>query len=256
MAQPEGQFALDQYLMHHVENTHVWHPFPNVSIPLPWPLSLHFLMILLASGLLIFLFCKRYNKTGPYPRGRLTNALEAVVKFVRDDIAIEAMGEEEGRRMTPMLLTLFFLILTLNLMGLIPGFSTATANYNVTGGLMLVTFFYMTFGAIRKNGLKGFGQVFVLPGLPLFVSVPLEIVSFIVKPLVLMLRLFANLLGGHFVLLTLGGLVVIIGLVMIPAVIPISIFVYCLEIIVAFFQAFVFTILSATYIGQVYHPEH
>ncbi|MBZ0166881.1 MAG: F0F1 ATP synthase subunit A [Candidatus Omnitrophica bacterium] len=259
MAQPNGQFALDQYMMHHVENSHVWHlPFIP-AVPLPAPLSLHLMMILIASALLIYLFCRAFNCKEKYPRGRLTNALEAMVIFIRDEIAIETLGEEEGKKMAPLFCSLFFLILTLNLMGLIPLFSTATANYNVTGGLMLVTFFYMTVGAIRKNGFKAFCHAFVLPGLPkaiLPLAIFLEIVSFFVKPFVLMLRLFANLLGGHFVLLTLTGLTVVLGLYVLPVVVPLAIFVYGLEIIVAFFQAYVFTILSATYIGQMYHPEH
>lgn len=261
MAKSEGKFALDQYLMHHVENSHEWHiPIPGFpGISLPYPLSLHLVMIFIASAWLIFLFCRCYNYKTKYPQGKVTNALEAIVLFIRDEIAIEAMGEEDGRKMTPMLCTIFLLILTLNLMGLIPIFSTATANYNVTGGLMLVTFTYMTVGAIRKNGFKKFCGAFVLPGLPaamLPLGIFLEIVGFIVKPMVLMLRLFANLLGGHFVLLTLTGLTVVLSLVVLPAVVPISVFVYGLEIVVAFFQAYVFTILSATYIGQMYHPEH
>ena len=124
---------------------------------------------------------------------------------------------------------------------------------------MLVTFFYMTVGAIRRNGFRKFCHAFVLPGLPKVMvpgGVVLELVGFIVRPTVLMLRLFANLLGGHFVLLTLTGMTVVLGLFVLPVIAPIAVFVYGLEIVVAFFQAYVFTILSATYIGQIYHPEH
>ncbi len=260
MAQPSGEgFKLDQYLLHHVENTHEWHlPF-GISVPLPYPLSLHLLMILIASSILILLFVVLYDKQSNRPRGRLSNALESFVLFIRNDIAIENLGEEDGRKMTPVFCTMFFMILTLNLLGLIPLFSTATANFNVTGGLMLATFFYLTVGAIRKNGFKGFCHAFVIPGVPKVLNpgmIVIEVLGLIIRSVVLMVRLFANLLGGHFVLLSLTGMSVVLGLITLPFVVPVVLFVYLLEIFVAFLQAYIFTFLSAIFIGQMYHPEH
>ncbi|MCA9402422.1 MAG: F0F1 ATP synthase subunit A [Candidatus Omnitrophica bacterium] len=261
MEQTGEQFSLGDHLLHHVANSHEWNlqlPFIP-TLPLPAPLSLHLVMQFIAVGLLGFVFWRFFDFKGKYPRGRWTNAIEAVVIFVRDDIAISMLGEEDGRKLTPLLCSFFFIILILNLMGLIPIFSTATANYNVTGGLMLVTFGFMTVGAIRKVGLKKFCGAFVLPDLPAWLTplgVFIEVLSFFIKPTVLMIRLFANMLGGHFVILTLTGLTAVLGAVIVPGVVPVVVFVYCLEIIVAFFQAFVFTVLSAQFIAMMYHPEH
>lgn len=259
MAQPGEEFRLDQYVFHHVENTHSWHLPWGQDIPLPAPMSLHLLMLLIASGILILLFVVLYDKKGGRPRGRLTNALESFVLFIRNDIAIENLGEEDGRRMTPVFCTMFFMILTMNLMGLIPIFSTATANFNVTGGLMLGTFSFMTVGAIRKNGLKGFSHAFIPSGVPLpvlLILIPIEFAGFLIRPLVLMIRLFANLLGGHLVLLSLTCMTVLLGIKVLPVIFPVVGFVYCLEIFVAFLQAYIFTFLSAIFIGQMYHPDH
>lgn len=248
-------------MLHHVANSHEWNLqlpfFPNISLPAP--LSLHLVMQFLGMGLLVFVIWRFFCFKEIYPRGRWTNAIEAVVLFIRDEIAVEMLGAQDGRKFTPLLCSFFFFILILNLLGLIPLFSTATANYNVTAGLMLVTFGFMTVGSIRRNGFKKFCGAFVLPDLPGFL-VPLgifiEVLSFFIKPMVLMIRLFANMLGGHFVILTLIGLTAVLGAGVAPGVIPIVVFVYCLEIIVAFFQAYVFTVLSAQFIGMMYHPEH
>ncbi|MGE0266848.1 MAG: F0F1 ATP synthase subunit A [Candidatus Omnitrophota bacterium] len=260
MAQPSGEnFELDQYIMHHVANGQEWVLPILPVIPLPKPLSLHLLMFLLAGAFLFIIFVLLYKEKNLRPYGRVTNAVEAFVLFIRNDIAIECLGEEDGRRMTPLFCTFFFLILTLNLMGLVPAFSTATANFNITGALALVTFGFMTAGAIKKNGLHGFIHAFIPSGVPLpmlFIMIPIEILGFFIKPFVLMVRLFANLLGGHFVLLSLMGMTVLIGLVTLPVVVPVVLFIYLLEIFVSFLQAYIFTFLSAMFISQMYHPEH
>ncbi|MBP9853286.1 MAG: F0F1 ATP synthase subunit A [Candidatus Omnitrophica bacterium] len=260
MSQPAGeQFALDDYIMHHVANGQEWAlPFLP-TIQLAKPLSLHLLMFFIASVFLFILLVLLYREKGHQPKGRVTNAIEAFVLFIRNEISIQCLGEEDGRRMTPLFCTFFFLILTLNLMGLIPIFSTATANFNITGALALVTFGYMTFGAIRKNGIGGFIHAFVPSGVPvviLFILIPIEILGFMIRPFVLMVRLFANLLGGHIVLLSLTGMTALIGMFTLPIVIPVVLFIYLLEIFVAFLQAYIFTFLSAMFISLFYHPEH
>lgn len=253
----DESFELQEYIMHHMQDAHVWHlPFLP-PIQLPSFLSLHVVMQILCGFFLIWIFCFLYNKKTYVPTG-LTNLLEVFVVFIRDDIAIKNLGEEDGRRMTPMFCTFFFFILVLNLMGLVPIFVTATANVNITGALALITFSFMVFGAIYKNGLKGFWQALTPPGVPwplLILLIPTELVSLLIKTFALMIRLSANMLGGHIVIFCLLGLVVILGAKALPSII-LAIFVSLLEVFVAFLQAYIFTLLSATFIGQMYRPQH
>ncbi|MCA9408198.1 MAG: F0F1 ATP synthase subunit A, partial [Candidatus Omnitrophica bacterium] len=205
-----GPFNLDNYILHHLNDTDQWHlPFLPV-INLPQHISLHGVMLFIASLILIYLFCFQYKKNERVPKG-ITNLLEIFVLFVRDQIAIAYLGKEDGRRMTPLFCTFFFFILTLNVMGLIPLFLTATANINVTAGLALITLSFMIFGAIYKNGLGGFFKAFIPSGVPgpvLLLLIPIEIVGLFIKSFALMIRLFANMLAGHIVILSLLGMVV------------------------------------------------
>ncbi len=250
-------FDLNEYIMHHLMDSHQWHlPFLP-PIELPSFLSLHALMVLICSAILIVLFCVLYKKDQHVPSG-LTNLLETFVVFVRNEIAVECMGKEEGRKMTPLLCTFFFFILGLNLMGMIPVFSTATANVNVTGGLALVTLCFMTFGAIYKNGFSGFWKAMVPSNVPSFilpVLVPVEFLGLFIKAFALTIRLFANMLAGHIVILSILGLVVLLGYAALPSIL-FAVFMSLLEILVAFLQAYIFTLLSAIFIGQTCHPNH
>lgn len=257
MAQPTDTFDLAQYALHHVQNAREWHlPF-GIRIPLPEHLSLHTVMLLIASGIMILLFTVFYRKNQRVPRG-LTNLLEAFVVFVRDEIAGQVLGKEEGRKFTPLLCTFFFFILVLNLLGMIPVFATATANISVTAALAFVTLCVIVFGAIRKNGIKGFARAFIPSGVPLLILiflVPMEFLGLFIKSFALMIRLFANMFGGHLVFFSIVGLVGSFGIVALP-VIMLSTFVYLLEILVAFLQAYIFTLLSAVFIAQFHYPEH
>ena len=250
-------FDLNTYIMHHVLNSNEWHlPFLP-PIPLPSFITLHGLMVIIWTVAMLWIFGFVYQKNARYPTG-ITNALEAIIIFIRNDISIEFLGKEDGKRMAPLFCTFFFFILGLNLMGLIPIFSTATSNINVTGALALVTFCFMVFGAIYKNGIVGFFKAFIPPGVPkpiLILLFPIEFVGIFIKTGALMIRLFANMLAGHIVILAMLGLVVILGIGALPAVL-LAIGVYALEVMVVFLQAFVFTLLSAIFIGQMYHPQH
>jgi F-type H+-transporting ATPase subunit a len=244
--------------MHHVGNADAWH-LPglfHVQFELP-TFSLHALMLVLAALLMLYLFGIRYRRDARVPTG-LTNMLEAIIVFIRDDIAINCLGEQDGRRMAHLFLSFFFFILALNLMGLVPIFASATANVNVTGGLAFVTLLFMTFGAIYRNGLGGFVHAFVPHGVPwpvLILLVPIELIGVFIKAFALMIRLFANMLAGHIVISALVGLVVVFGLGALPAV-GLAVGIYLLKILVAFLQAYIFTLLSAMFIGQIYHPAH
>jgi F-type H+-transporting ATPase subunit a len=158
-----------------------------------------------------------------------------------------------------MFLNFFFFILAFNLCGLIPIFPSVTGNFSATAALAVVTFLFMTLGAMVKNGPVGFFQAFVPHGLPtpiLFLVVPLEILGVFIKAFVLALRLFANLLAGHIALFSILGLAVSVSLFMAPVSLGLGLFVFLLEILIAFLQAYIFTMLSAMFIGQIYHPEH
>jgi F-type H+-transporting ATPase subunit a len=250
-------FDLGEYILHHMQDSHQWRlPFLP-PLQLPSFLSLHGLMLIIAALLLITIFCFIYDKRQRPPRG-LTNLLELLVIFIRDDIAKKNLGEDDGRRMTPFLCTMFFFILTLNLMGLIPIFSTATANPNVTGALAFFTLCFMIIGTLYKGGLKGFKSALVPAGVPkgiLVILVPIEFFGLFIKTGALMIRLFANMLAGHMVILAMLGLVLLMGFVALPSVI-LAVCVGVLEIFIAFLQAYIFTMLTAVFIGQMYHPPH
>ena len=248
--------AVMSYVMHHVTDSQHWAlPFLDITLP-PW-ISLHGVMLIIGAILLVALFAFAFRRTTPEPHG-LANVLEVLVKFVRDQIAIANLGEEDGRKMAPLLCTFFFFILMLNLMGLVPLFATATGNVNVTAGLALVTLAVMIFGAIYKNGVMGFLHAFVPHGVPwpiLIVLVPIEFMGMFIKAFALTIRLFANMFAGHIVIFSLIGLVVTYGAFALPAI-GLALAIYLLEILVAFLQAFVFTLLSAMFIAQIHHPAH
>lgn len=254
---PDHTFKIDEYITHHLADAHVWNlPFLP-AIQLPKYLSLHGVMVLLCAVFLVILFCILYKKDQKVPTG-INTVLEIFVEFIRDQIAVQAMGKKDGIKLTPFLCTIFFFILGLNLLGLVPLFSTATANINVTGALACIILFMLTVWIIWKNGISGFLKAFVPSGVPgpiLLLIVPLEFLGIFIKCFALMIRLFANMLAGHMVIYSLLGLVVMVGWLALPAVF-LAVAISALEVFVAFLQAYIFTILSAVFIGQMLHPEH
>ena len=250
-------FDLENYVMHHVSNSQEWHiPFLGV-VKIPALITLHGLMLIICTTFILYLFCFLYKKNQRVPHG-ITNVLELLIIFIRDEIAIASLGKKDGRKLTPLFCTFFFFILGLNLLGLIPLFSAATANINVTGALALITLCAMIFGAIYKNGFLGFLKSFVASGVPfpiLLILVPIKLLGVFIKAFALMIRLFANMLAGHIVILSIIGLVGLLGLVALPSII-LAVFVSLLEVFIAFLQAYIFTLLSAIFMGQLYHPEH
>ena len=258
MSAPEAEsFQLSDYIMHHVSNSNEWHlPF-NVHIPLPQYISLHGLMTLLGAAILILLFTVFYKHNARVPTG-LTNVLELGIIFVRDQIVYPFLGDEDGKRFLPVFCTLFFFILTLNLMGNIPLFATATANINLTAGLAFITFVMMTLGGLIRHGFIGFLKLFAPSGVPvpvLFILAPIEFIGLFTNPIALMIRLFVAMLAGHIVIAAFLGLILTFGIFALPIlVLPVAI--SGLEVGVAFLQAYIFTFLSALYLGQILHPEH
>ena len=211
---------------------------------------------------LLFAFGANRNPNQPVPHGPRQNILEMLVLFVRNEIAIPNIGKEEGPRYTSYLLSVFFFILTLNLLGLVPWASTATGNLGVTLALALITFILTQIASVRAAGAVGYVK-HMTGGAPWWIwpiMIPVEILGLFTKPFALMLRLFANMLAGHIVLFSLLGLIFIIGHVAVSIVaVPFAIFIYLLELFVAFLQAYIFVMLSALFIGMgvaMGHDEH
>ena len=189
---------------------------------------------------------------------------EEYVSFIRDGIVIPNMGEE-GRSMLSYFCTLFLFILSINLAGMIPNMKTATSNISVTAALALCSGLLILYSGLKYHGLIGFIKGFVPSGTPGWLVplvFPLEVISTLIKVCVLAIRLFANMLSGHMVLLCLLIIVFIIGQMhwvagvgsALPAM-ALEIFMTCLELLVAFLQAYVFTLLTAIFAGSVIHTH-
>ncbi len=216
--------------------------------------------------LLIFVSLARRYERGigrdTAPRGAFQNLFETLIVFVRDDIARPNLGDKY-RRYLPYLLTIFFFILTCNLLGLVPFGATATSNIAITG--VLATF---TFILTQLGGTKDYWKhVFWPPGVPTLVKpilIPVEILGLFTKPFALAIRLFANMTAGHLVILSLIGLIFTFGSLfgagagygVAPVSVAFSLFIYLLELLVAFIQAYIFTMLSALFIGMAVEEHH
>jgi F-type H+-transporting ATPase subunit a len=243
-------------IMHHVTDQ------PFLGLP-----SKHFVFLLLAAlaVVLIAQLALRSYRGGRIPRG-IGAAVESLVLFVRDEIAEPNIGHEDARRFTPLLCSFFFFILVAALLGLMPFSATSTGNLAVTMGLALVSFAAQQYAGISKYGVAGHFHNLIPPGLPVWllpIMVPVEILSLFTKPFALMIRLFANMLAGHMVITTLLLLISLMGqtsllggLAMAPVSILLSLFIMLLEVLVAFIQAYIFTLLSAIFIGMYAHPAH
>lgn len=227
--------------------------------------SLHVIMVWLAAIVLTLLVsraAKRTDQDGLVPSGRLRNFFEAIIVYLRDEVVYNIMGPTVGRRFMPLLMNFFFFILFLNLMGMIPSLATATGNVNVTGTLALITFFVTQISGMRENGFVGHWKALVPPGVPwplVPIMIPIEIMGMFTKPFALTVRLFANMIAGHIIILSFFGL--IFGLTLksiyiapLPFVGAVAISAF--EIFVAFLQAFIFMFLSTIFIYQAVHPEH
>ncbi|WP_411274285.1 F0F1 ATP synthase subunit A [Daejeonella sp.] len=218
------------------------------------------LLISVTVLLIVFIgIANAYKKReGKAPKG-LQSILEPIILFVRDDIAKPQLGHRYKGFM-PYLLTVFFFVWLNNLMGLIPFFpggANLTGNIAVTMMLALTTFVLTT-----VNGNKNYwGHVFT-PHVPWWLyplMIPVEIIGLFTKPIALMIRLFANITAGHILILSLISLIFIIKSVLVAGVaIPFVLFISVIELVVGFIQAFIFTILSALFIGMAVeeHAEH
>jgi F-type H+-transporting ATPase subunit a len=256
----------------------------------------HVLMLWIVAAILfavVTLAVRRYlRQERLVPSGFMT-ALEIVVEFVRDSIVLPNVGAKWVGSYTPLLLTLFCFILAANVIGLIPVFDvlalvnhtvvhadpesffarvlhggvTATGNFNVTAALATITFFAIIIAGVRAHGFVKHWTNMVPHGLPLPVTlmlIPIEIMGMFVRPFALTMRLAANMTGGHIAILAILSFVFIFaqmsaGLgvgVGVALSLPLAVGISALEIIVVAVQAYVFTLLTAVFIGMAIHAHH
>src|SRR5206468_3122573 len=205
----------------------------------------------------------RRHREGRAPGG-FGAAVEGLVLFVRNDVAIASIGHG-GEVFAPYILTLFFFILYCNLLGLFPWGAAATGNIAVTAGLALTAFFVIEISGFRALGPKGYLKTIVMvpPGMKgigavimAIIMTPVELIGKIVKPFALCLRLFANMTAGHFVILALVGLIFVFANWLIAGgTVVFVLFMMGLELLVAFLQAYIFALLTSVFIGLMQH-EH
>ena len=199
----------------------------------------------------------RKNRASKVPSG-LGNLVEVVVVFIRDEIVVPNMGPG-GIRYLPYLLTTFFFILLMNLLGMIPYGATPTGNVSVTAGLAVIAFIMIQYSAIRAQGfghylahLTGGVHWALWP-----IMLPIEILGLFTKPFALCIRLFANMTGGHLVIVSLLGLIFLFKtyfIVPIPILFVLGI--NMLELLVAFLQAYIFTMLTSLFMGLGMQAGH
>ena len=304
-----GTSVLDEVgnnIIHHVSNSSIDHPLVHLPHIFGIDLSVtkHVLMLwiiaILVSCAVIIPVRKYMQKKNPVPRGWM-NALESVVKFIRDSIVQPNFGSKYTETWTPMILTFFFFILFANGIGLLPifdiigivnrfildvpkppkgaidhniinqllhGGSTVTANFNVTAGLAVITFFAIIIAGSHAHGFINHWKNLVPHGLawPVYIIlIPIEIIGMFVKPFALTMRLAANMTGGHIAILAILSFMAIFadmfhstatGLSVALFSIPMATAISGLEIIVVMVQAYVFTLLSAVFIGMAINVHH
>jgi len=251
-----------------------WGPLFHVG-PLPYDLSptKHIVFMLIAAILLVLVFGmvgrvmqRKYRDKAP---SGFANAMEALVIYFRDDVVRRNIGEDADGY-TSYILTLFFFILFMNLLGLIPFGSTATGNLSVTGALAIVSFFVVEVTGMMSLGAAGYARtIFYVPaglspamgGLMLVIMTPVEFLGKLTKPFALAIRLFANMVAGHTLVLSLLGMIFMfanlaLGKWLIAgASVTMVIAFMLLEIFVAFLQAYIFAMLTAVFIGMMRHAH-
>ena len=215
---------------------------------------------------MIFLFLIFITAAQSYKKSETKNMpsgigkfMEPIIVFIRDEVAIPNIGEKKYKRYMPFLLTLFFFIWINNVMGLIPVFpfsSNLSGNISFTLTLAVITFIITLFSS-KKYYWK---HILWMPGLPVPMKLfllPIEIIGMFVKPIALMIRLFANITAGHVIVLSLISLIFILDTIWVaPLSVLFSLFISVIEVLVVAIQAYIFTMLSALYFGQALEEEH
>ncbi|MEX0275854.1 MAG: F0F1 ATP synthase subunit A [Flavobacteriaceae bacterium] len=236
------------------------HP-TNAKTPLDISITRNVFMMWVSVIVLLLIFiaaARRYKKAENFVPKGIAGFVEPLVIFVRDEIARPMIGEKKYARYMPYLLTIFFFIWINNIFGLIPILNGANLSGNIafTFTLAVFTFIITTF-----SGNKNYWEhIFWMPGVPIPMKIflaPIEIIGMFVKPISLMIRLFANITAGHIIVLALMSLIFIFKTVWIaPVSVAFSLFIGLIEIIVTAIQAYIFTVLSALYFGMATEEAH
>lgn len=243
--------------------THDEHGHATNAKPIDLSITKNVIGILLASLIMIWLFvglAKSY-KRGPVPTG-IGRVLEPLVLYVRNEIVVPNIGEHKAKKFLPYLLTVFFYIWILNLLGMTPLAFNVTGNIAITVALTMFTFFILHFSA----NLEYWKHIFWMPGVPVVMKIvlmPIEVLGIFTKPFSLLIRLFANISAGHVIIMSLIALIITMKASMTAGgafglSFVLSSFLMLIELLVAFLQAFIFTMLSALFIGMAVqeHDHH
>ena len=284
----EGVQERRDIIMPHITDArHVEIPWPNaewgkeIELPRWTPIQLgpiaidmsptkHVIWMLIAATLcaLTLIFAARshakYSREIGRPKG-FSNGMEATVLYVRDEVIMKNVGHH-GEGFVPYLLTVFFFLLFANMLGLIPYGSTVTGNISVTATLAVVSFIVIEIAGMRAQGVGYLNTIFYWPSdmkfgfmkVVLFlILTPVEILGKFTKPFALAIRLFANMTAGHVIVLAFIGIIFTFGsywVVLPPLLMAIGIML--LEVLVALIQAYIFTLLTAVFIGQIREAHH
>ena len=293
-------FEAGPKIMEHISNSSIEHPLIHLPkvFGIDFSVTKHVLMLWIVAAVVfavVTLIARRHQKRSSAVPAGTGNALEYAVEAIRDNIALPNFGRKWVNTWTPLILTFFVFIFSANLIGLIPifdvlallnyyvlhqgpesflvrvthGGTTATANYNVTAGLAMVTFFAIILAGSKAHGaIKHFKNI-VPHGLPWWVYIlliPIEVMGTLVKPFALTMRLAANMTGGHIAILAVMSLVFLFTEMFKTALagiavgmflsVPLALGITALELIVVIVQAYVFTLLSAVFIGMAIHVHH
>jgi len=271
-------------ILHHVTNTRsdIWY---NINL---WGLDLsitkHVIMlwVVAATTIAISLYATRAyrNSNKAKPKG-IAHLFEILMEFIKSDIVIPNIGKSGYRMWTPLIATFFIFILISNFIGMVPffekiqmifpgisGSSTITGNFTVTAALSVITFFAIIIAGTMKHGFIGHWKNMIPGGVPapvLIILIPIEIAGMFIKPLALTLRLGANMTAGHIGMVAIFGIPMIIyqsvnsigvGLSVGIVSVILNTAIYFLEFIVCLVQAYVFSLLSAVFIGMAIHADH
>jgi len=232
---------------------------PTRHVVMLWVAALLCLLV----SLLALRAHNRRTREGKAPSG-FGNGFEAIVLYLRNEVILPNVGAH-GNAFVPYLLTVFFFILFANLLGLIPYGATATGNISVTATLAILSFFVIEFAGMRALGKGYINTIVFWPhdmslGMKLFISpilTPIEIIGKLTKPFALAIRLFANMISGHVVLLALISLVFTFATwILVPLPIAMALGISLLELFVAFLQAFIFMLLTSVFIGLIRESAH
>ena len=273
-------------LDHVVDHNTIELPWGQViELPMigPFQLTRYMVMEVIASVIVILIatFYSRQMRKNHVTKGILPNIIESLVYFVKDKIAVPAIGDHDAYKHLPFLLTAFFFVLVSNLMGMVPGGASSTGSIVVTGTLAFIIFLTVYAAGSSQFGYIGFFKNLVphldvpgemslekfgfkgsinIPGMMMWgLMFVIELLGLLIKHFVLAVRLFINMTAGHLVLAVILGFIIEASGNLFYLVTPASIFgavlISCLELLVAFLQAYIFTFLSALFIGSVSHAH-